>query len=98
MRTTRAFQQFRAVLANLFRGAPPALRCLAGVLADAAEASASTDDIWAAIRGLCEDELQRVRYRSGTLAHAVEWEAVKLQARIRPEPDRGWPSLLKVRG
>ena len=97
IRTTRAFQQFRAVLANLFRGAPPALRCLAGVLADAAEASASTDDIWAAIRGLCEDELQRVRYRSGTLAHAVEWEAVKLQARIRPEPDRGWPSLFRDR-
>ena len=33
----------------------------------------------------------------GSLAHAVEWEVLKLQARVRPESGSGWPPLFRDR-
>ena len=63
------------------------------MIADAVEAAPDAPDLWQFVRTQCEDYLRKVRYGSGTLAHAVEWELVKLQARIKPQPNTTWPPL-----
>jgi hypothetical protein len=95
-RVDRAFRHFRSTIQRLLQAAAPAaLRPLAGVIADAVEAAPDTPDLWQLVRPQCEDYLRKVRYGSGTLAHAVEWELVKLQARIKPEPNTTWPPLFR---
>ncbi len=42
----------------------------------------------------CEEELQRLR-GSGSSGPASEWEQLKLEARIRPEPETAWPPLFR---
>ena len=65
------------------------------VIADAAGEAPDAANLWERVRACCEKELSRIRYRSGTLAHAVEWELLKLQARIKPEAGAEWPPLLR---
>ena len=95
-RVARALQHFRTTIQCLLQAsAPAALHPLAGVIADAVEGAPEGGDLWEQVRPQCEDYLRKVRCGSGTLAHAVEWELVKLQARIRPEPDTAWPPLFR---
>ena len=63
------------------------------MIAAAVEAAPAAPDLWQQVRPQCEDYLRKVRYGAGRLVHAVEWELVKLQARIKPEADSGWPPL-----
>ncbi len=97
-RVERAFRYFRTTLQDLFQTAAPAYFLpLAGAIAEAVEASPASPDLWQQLALLWEKDLRSVRHRSGTLAHAVEWEAVKLQARIRREPETVWPPLFRDR-
>lgn len=97
-RVERAFRHFRTTLHGLFQAAAPAyFQPLAGAIAEAVEASPESSDLWQQVALLWEKDLRSVRYHSGTLAHVVEWEAVKLQARTRPEPDTVWPPLFRDR-
>ena len=95
-RVARALQHSRTTIQRLLEAsAPAALHPLAGVITDAVEGAPEGGDLWEQVRPQCEDYLRKVRCGSGTLAHAVEWELVKLQARIRPEPDTAWPPLFR---
>jgi hypothetical protein len=97
-RVERAFRHFRTTLQDLFQAAAPAyFQPLAGAIAEAVEASPESPDLWQQLAPLWEKDLRSVRHRSGTLAHTVEWEAVKLQARIRCEPETVWPPLFRDR-
>lgn len=95
-RIDRALQHFRTTIQRLLQAsAPVALHPLAGVIADAVEGASEGGDLWDLARPQCGDYLRKVRCGSGTLAHAVEWELVKLQARINPEPDTMGPALFR---
>ena len=95
-RIDRALQHFRTTIQRLLHAAAPAaLHPLGAVIADTVEAAQDAPDLWQLVRPQCEDYLRKVRCGSGTLAHAVEWELVKLQARIRPEPEPAWPPLFR---
>ncbi|HEX9284909.1 MAG TPA: hypothetical protein VF879_04485 [Nitrospirales bacterium] len=95
-RRERAFGHFRSTVGGLLQTAAPLhLHPLASLIADAAEEAPDAADLWEHVRDRCKKELRGVRHGSGTLAHAVEWELVKLQARIKPEPDSGWPPLFR---
>jgi len=97
-RVDRAFRHFRAALQGIIQAvAPLALHQLANFIADTVEQASADADLWQDVRSLCEAKLHGIRYRSGTLAHAVEWEVVKLQAWIRPEMGRDWPPLFHDR-
>ncbi len=95
-RPERAYLRFRSTIQRLLHAAAPlALHPLAGVIADAAEGAPEAGDLWEHVRPRCEDYLRKIRCGSGTLAHAVEWELVKLQARVMPEPDLVRPPLFR---
>ena len=95
-RRDRAFRHFRSTIGGLLQAAaPPYLRPLGDVVTDAAQGASERGDLWEQVRDCCEKELRGVRCGSGTLAQAVEWELVKLQARIMPEPDTVWPPLFR---
>jgi hypothetical protein len=95
-RRDRAFRHFRSTVGGLLQAtASLHLHPLALLIADAAEEAPAAVDLWEHVRDRCEKELRGIRSGSGTLAHAVEWELIKLQARIKPEPDSGWPPLFR---
>lgn len=97
-RVDRAYRHFRNSLQGLFQAVAPAYyQPLADAISDAVEQAPAVPDLWGPVRALCEDRLRAIRYRSGTLAHAVEWETVKLQARIKPEPETDWPPVFRDR-
>ena len=98
-RLARAHGHLRATLEGLFqtvettRGAS-----LAAAIADNLEHMAlQTSDFWAQLSPLFDDELRKVKFRSGTLADAVEWEVLKYQARVRPDLEKSWPPLFRDR-
>lgn len=75
----------------------PGYRSCADVIADTLEQlPLETPDFAAHVRSLYED-LRKIRFATGQLSDAVEWEIVKLQARVRPEPAIDWPSLFRDR-
>jgi hypothetical protein len=95
-RPQRAHQHFRRTLESFFEPAPT-LRPCAALIADALEQLApGTADFPAHVRPLYED-LTKVKSGTGTLADAIEWEIVKLQARVRPAQSTTWPPLLRDR-
>src|SRR5207245_8676875 len=95
-RRERAFRHFRSTIESLLHAAAPAsLHPLASLIADEIEAAPEASDLWERVRPRCEHELRKVRNGSGTLAHGVEGELIKLQARIKPEPQTGWPPLFR---
>src|SRR5713101_8928772 len=79
----------------LHAAAPASLHPLASLIADEVEEASEASDLWERVRPRCEHELRKIRSGSGTLAHVVEWELIKLQARIKPEPQTGWPPLFR---
>ena len=42
-----------------------------------------------------EQELERLRSGSGSIEYALEWEKLKLEARIQPAPETQWPPLFR---
>ena len=97
-RIERACRHFQTLLEGLFQStAPLYLRPLVSLVADTVRAASNDADLWEIVRPHCEAELSKVRCGSGTLAHAVEWETVKLQARIKSEPETTWPPLFRDR-
>jgi hypothetical protein len=94
-RRQRAHGQFRKTIQHLFQTfAPRVLHPRASEIADAVEAS-SEEALQPLSLGL--EEVCGVSIHRGTLAHAVEWELLKLEARIRPEPHITWPPLFRDR-
>jgi hypothetical protein len=86
------------VLQGLFQaGVPTYYQPLADAISDAVEKAPAVSDLWGPVRALGEDRLRAIRHRTGTLAHAVEWEIVKLQARIKAEPETEWPPVFRDR-
>jgi hypothetical protein len=81
----------------LHAAAPASLHPLASLITDEVEEASEASDLWERVRPRCEHELRKIRSGSGTLAHVVEWELVKLQARIKPEPPTGWPPLFRAK-
>ncbi|HEV8540159.1 MAG TPA: hypothetical protein VGQ60_03255, partial [Nitrospiraceae bacterium] len=95
-RRDRALLHFRSSILGIFKTAAPAsLSSLASPIADEVEEVSEASDLWRRVRPQCEHELRKIRSGSGTLAHVVEWELIKLQARIKPEPQTGWPPLFR---
>jgi len=95
-RRDRALRHFRSSILGIFQNAAPSSRHpLASLIADEVEAAPEASDLWERVRPRWEDEFRKIRSGSGTLAHVVEWEVVKLQARIKPEPPTGWPPLFR---
>jgi hypothetical protein len=95
-RRERALRHFRFSILGIFQtAAPPALRPLASLVADEVGAAPEAPDLWQRVRARCEHDLRKIRSGSGTLARVVEWELVKLQARVKPEPPTGWPPLFR---
>ena len=95
-RPARALPHFRSTIQKILQAtAPAALHPLAGVIADAVETAPEASDLWQLARPRCEDYLRKVRHGSGTLAHVVEWELLKLQARIKPEANTARPPLFR---
>ncbi|HEV8539868.1 MAG TPA: hypothetical protein VGQ60_01785 [Nitrospiraceae bacterium] len=95
-RRDRALHHFRSSILGIFKTAAPAsLNSLASLIADQVEEASEASDLWQLVRPRCEHELRKVRSGTGTLAHVVEWELIKLQARIKPEPQAGWSPLFR---
>ena len=95
-RRERAFRHFRSTIESLLQTvAPASLHPLASLIVDEIETAPEASDLWECVRPQYEDELRKIRRGSGTLAHVVEWDLIKLQARIKPEPQTGWPSLFR---
>jgi hypothetical protein len=95
-RLERAFRHFRSTVESLLHAAAPAsLHPLASLIMDEIETAPEASDLWECVRPSCEHELRKVRRGPGTLAHVMEWELIKLQARIKPEPQPGWPPLFR---
>ena len=95
-RRDRALHHFRSSILGIFHAAAPAsLHPLASLIADEVGEASETPDLWERVRPQCEHELRKVRSGSGTLARVVEWELVKLRARIKPESQTGWPPVFR---
>ena len=83
---------------GLFETVAPSLALLAAMIADTLERiPLDTKEFWHQVAPLCEDELRKIKYRSATLADAVEWEVLKHQARVRPDLQKAWPPLFRDR-
>ncbi len=95
-RRDRALRHFRSSILGIIQTAAPAtLHPLASLITDEVEEASEASDLWERVRPQYEHELRKIRRGSGTLAHVVEWELLKLQARIKPEPQTGWPTLFR---
>lgn len=98
-RRARAHGHLRARLEGLFQAVAPSRHApLAAVISENLESMPpETSDFWAQVSPLCEDDLRKIKFGSGTLADAVEWEILKHQARVRPELENAWPPLFRDR-
>ena len=93
-RTQRAFRQFHTAVENLVQDvAPDSLRDLADTLLSCVTSAVLGTDYWEQLRGMCEG-LSIIPYCYGTLTEAIEWETLKLQARLGYGPTRKRPPPL----
>ncbi|GJL53440.1 MAG: hypothetical protein NPIRA02_05720 [Nitrospirales bacterium] len=81
-RAQRARVNFRVTVDRLLRAhAPEPMHGLTETFCSKVQSAPEGTDYWQQLCGECES-LSRIPYRHGTLAHAIEWEALKLQARL----------------
>ncbi|WP_447969063.1 hypothetical protein [Nitrospira sp. M1] len=81
-RTQRALRNFRKAVDRLLRDhAPESMHGLTETFCSKVQSAPEGTDYWQQLCGECE-RLTRIPYRHGTLAQAIEWEALKLQARL----------------
>ena len=93
-RTQRAFRHFHTAIEKLAQiAAPDSLRGLADTLLSCVTSAPHGTDYWKQLRGQC-DSLCTIPYRHGTLAEAVEWEALKLQTHLAVASTRQKPPPL----
>jgi hypothetical protein len=82
----------------MFQGvALPSATTSGDFIADLVESFSVQSDLWEQVKERVGPELCSVRFRSGTLAQAVEWEILKLQSRIRPNQQVETPPLFRDR-
>ncbi len=98
-RLGRAHGHLRATLEGLFQAvaAPGHAPLAAAISENLKHIALETSDFWAPVSPLCEADLRKVKFRSATLADAVEWEVLKYQARVRPDLEKTWPPLFRDR-
>jgi hypothetical protein len=98
-RLARAYAHLQVTLEGLLQTVEASRRApLAAAISENLEQTPlETSDFWSHVSPLFEDELRKIKLRSGTVADAVEWEVLKYQARVRPDLETSWPPLFRDR-